>query len=129
VQPHRSNVNRIEWVEVFRRDLYTKSYNAITYRYEFATQSPEWVIGSSSHPFASSEFLRFRSAPHCTRYVGNTLSKCCIQIQRGGCQAQVTSNERQLLMLTCPQMSGKEMIAKGQQSTDSNSAHHHHDGR
>jgi hypothetical protein len=124
VQPHLSNGNRVDGAEVFQRDLRTVSFNAPVRRYDFATQSPRWVIRSSSHPFASSEFLRFWSAPHCTEHVETIPGKHCIQIQRGGCQARVTSNERRLLMPTCPQMSGKETIAIGQQSTDSNSAHH-----
>ena len=70
VQPHLSDVNRVDGAEVFQRDLGTVRFNPSVRRYEFATQSPQWVIGSSSHPFASSEFLRFWSAPHRTGYVG-----------------------------------------------------------
>jgi hypothetical protein len=124
VQPHLGDGNRVDGAEGFQRDLCTLRYNPSVRRYEFATQSPQWMIGSSSHPFASSEFLQFWSAPHRTEYVGTIPGEHCIQIQRGGCQARVTSNERRLLMPTCPQMSGKETIAMGQQSTDSNSAHH-----
>ena len=124
VQPHLSNGNHVDGVEVFQGDLRTVSFNSFVRRYELATQSPQWVMRSTSHPFASSEFLRSWSAPHRTGHVETMPGKHCIQIQRGGCQARVTSNERRLPMPTCPQMSGNEMIAIGQQSTDSNSAHH-----
>jgi hypothetical protein len=65
VQPHLSNDRRIDGVEVFQWDLHTEVTKQPGTDTNPQRPPPSLVGGCSSHPFASSEFLRFWSAPHC----------------------------------------------------------------